>query len=100
MLLGSFQSESLLHHLDINFEFSGLLPNNCIDEKVFLLEWANLVDGDVRRIVEVEVANDLGVALLDQHVSHFPQGKWSTVEKLFKSVLFVHKVEFWSGSVS
>jgi hypothetical protein len=72
VLLGVFQSESLLHRLDINFELSGLFTNNCIDEKIFLLKWAHFVDGNVSRIVEIEVVNDLGVALLDAHVSHFP----------------------------
>ena len=72
VLSGGFQSESLLHLLDINFEFCGLFPNNCIDEKIFLLKWAHFVNGNVSRIIEVEVANDLGVALLNAHVSHFP----------------------------
>ena len=72
VLFRRFQSESFLHRLDIYFEFSGLFSNNRIDEKIFLSKWAHFVNGSVSRIVEIEVANDLGVALLDAHVSHFP----------------------------
>jgi hypothetical protein len=61
-----------LHRHDIDFEFSGLLPNYCIDEKIFLLEWAHYVHRYVRRHVKIEATNDLGIALLDAHVSHFP----------------------------
>jgi len=61
-----------LHRHDIDFEFSGLLPDDCIDEKIFLPEWAHCVHRNVRRHVEIEATNDLGIALLNAHVSHFP----------------------------
>ena len=64
-----------------------------MNKQVLLIERHHVVDVLVGELVEVEVADLLGVLLLDKRVPHLPQGDWAAFIELFDPEAVILNVE-------